>query len=293
MHNAQAGILAPIPKFASYLFFHALTHADLPAALQRLAQLADGQRIVVGLGQSLVLALGQQIDGLHDFPSYALPGCDIPATPCSLCCWLREDERGELIHLQRQVEQCLAGAFVLEQQVDAFKYKSGLDLTGYEDGTENPIDEAAQATAIVANQGPGLDGSSFVALQQWLHDMPAFEAMSTQAQDHAIGRRKSDNQELADAPESAHVKRTAQESFAPEAFVVRRSMPWASGAQAGFMFAAFGHSLDAFEAQLKRMVGAEDGIRDGLFQFTRAVTGSYFWCPPLHDGKLDLRAIGL
>jgi hypothetical protein len=27
-----------------------------------------------------VLALGQQIDGLHDFPNYALPGCDIPAT---------------------------------------------------------------------------------------------------------------------------------------------------------------------------------------------------------------------
>jgi porphyrinogen peroxidase len=293
MTNAQPGILAPIPKFASYLFFQALPNADLVSALQQLAQLADGQRVVVGLGQSLVLALGHKIDGLHDFPSYALPGCDIPATPSSLCCWLREEERGELIHLQRQVEDCLAGALALTHQVEAFKYKTGLDLTGYEDGTENPVDAAAQATAIVTNQGVGLDGSSFVALQQWLHNMPAFDAMSSQAQDHAIGRRKSDNYELADAPESAHVKRTAQESFSPEAFVVRRSMPWANGSQAGFMFAAFGHSVDAFEAQLKRMVGAEDGIRDGLFQFTRAVTGSYFWCPPLRDDKLDLRAIGL
>jgi porphyrinogen peroxidase len=293
MNNAQPGILAPIPQFASYLFFQALPNADLVSALQQLAQLADGQRVVVGLGQSLVLALGHKIDGLHDFPSYVLPGCDIPATPSSLCCWLREEERGELIHLQRQVERCLAGALALTHQVEAFKYKTGLDLTGYEDGTENPVDAAAQATAIVANQGVGLDGSSFVALQQWLHNMPAFDAMSSQAQDHAIGRRKSDNYELADAPESAHVKRTAQESFSPEAFVVRRSMPWANGNQAGFMFAAFGHSVDAFEAQLKRMVGAEDGIRDGLFQFTRAVTGSYFWCPPLRDDKLDLRAIGL
>ena len=293
MNNAQPGILAPIPKFASYLFFAAQPNADLPAALQRLAQLADGRRVVVGLGKSLILSLNQQIDGLHDFPSYALPGCDIPATPNALCCWLREDERGELIHLQRQIEHCLAGDLVLTQHVEAFKYKAGLDLTGYEDGTENPIENAAQTTALVANQGAGLDGSSFVALQQWLHDMPAFEAMSSQAQDHAIGRRKSDNYELADAPESAHVKRTAQESFSPEAFVVRRSMPWANGSQAGFMFAAFGHSVTAFEAQLKRMVGAEDGIRDGLFQFTRALTGSYFWCPPLHNGKLDLRALGL
>ena len=70
-------------------------------------------------------------------------------------------------------------------------------------------------------------------------------------------------------------------------------MPWAEGAQAGFMFAAFGHSLDAFEAQLKRMVGAEDGILDGLFQFTHPITGSYFWCPPLLNGKLDLRTVGL
>jgi putative iron-dependent peroxidase len=293
MTNAQPGILAPIPKFASYLFFHALPNADLPAALQRLAQLAEGTRLVVGLGQSLVLALGQQIDGLHDFPSYALPGCDIPSTPSALCCWLREDERGELIHLTRKIEQALAGAFVLTQQVEAFKYKSGLDLTGYEDGTENPIGDAALAAAIVCEQGPGLDGGSFVALQQWLHDLPAFAAMSSQQQDHAIGRRKSDNQELDDAPESAHVKRTAQESFDPEAFVLRRSMPWASAGQAGFMFAAFGRSLDAFEAQLKRMVGAEDGIRDGLFQFTRPLTGGYFWCPPLNEGQLDLRAVGL
>lgn len=293
MHHVQPGILAGIPQFASYLFFHALPGAELAPALQRLAALTDGQRLVVGLGESLVLSLGHSIAGLHAFPSYALPGCDIPSTPSALCCWLRSAERGDLIEQTRQIEQTLAGTFRLEQQVEAFKYRNGLDLTGYEDGTENPVADAAVATAVVSDQGPGLDGGSFLALQQWLHDMPRFEAMSSQQQDHAIGRRKSDNEELEDAPESAHVKRTAQESFAPEAFVLRRSMPWASGSQAGFMFSAFACSFDAFEAQLKRMVGAEDGIRDGLFQFTRPLTGSYFWCPPLKDGQLDLRAVGL
>ena len=44
------------------------------------------------------------------------------------------------------------------------------------------------------------------------------------------------------APESAHVKRTAQESFSPEAFVLRRSMPWADCGQAGLAFLyAFNH----------------------------------------------------
>jgi putative iron-dependent peroxidase len=31
----------------------------------------------------------------------------------------------------------------------------------------------------------------------------------------------------------------------------------------GLMFAAFGHSLDAFEAQWRRMLGLEDGVSDG------------------------------
>ena len=55
---------------------------------------------------------------------------------------------------------------------------------------------------------------------------------------------------------------------------------------------AFGHSLDAYEAILARMCGLEDGQTDGLFQFTRPVTGLTAWCPPLRaDGRLDLSAI--
>ena len=41
------------------------------------------------------------------------------------------------------------------------------------------------------------------------------------------------------------------------------------------------------------MTGQEDGIIDGLFRFTRPVSGSYFWCPPVTDGQLDLTALGL
>ncbi len=71
-------------------------------------------------------------------------------------------------------------------------------------------------------------------------------------------------------------------------------MAWAGGRGEGLMFVAFATSLDAFEAQLRRMIGADDGVIDGLFRFTRPVTGSYFWCPPLTDGgRLDLGALGL
>src|SRR5882757_1293243 len=113
--------------------------------------------------------------------------------------------------------------------------------------------------------GPGIDGSSYVAVQQWLHDLDAFEALADDARDNSIGRRLSDNEELEDSPTSAHVKRTAQESFDPPAFMLRRSMPWMMNMQAGLMFVAFGESLYSFQTQMRRMAGLDDGVVDAMF----------------------------
>jgi putative iron-dependent peroxidase len=293
MTDMQAGILAPLPPLARYLCFGLLPQADPRACLQALTGVVDGQHVVVGLGASLVHALGREIAGLRTFAGAAGSGIDLPATPAALWCWLRGEDRGELLHLGRRVERALAPAFAVTQTLDAFRYGRGLDLSGYKDGTENPSGAAALRAAIVSARGPGLDGSSFVAAQQWAHDLNRFESMDTPQQDAAIGRRRSDNLELADAPASAHVKRTAQESFEPPAFLLRRSMPWAEAGRAGLMFVAFGASLAAFEAQWYRMLGAEDGIVDALFGFTQPVTCAYFWCPPMNAGRLDLRALSL
>ena len=302
MKFVQAGIMEPVPALGRYLFF-SVTHPEpLPGSLRRFAALADGRRVVAGLGPALVAALGARVPGLREFPALSGHGIEVPATPTALWCWLRPagaaQDPGDLVHQSRALEAALAPALRLDRVIDAFRHGHGpnghgRDLTGYEDGTENPEGEAAEAAALVQGQGAGLDGASFVAVQQWVHDFDAFDAMSPGAQDDAIGRRRSDNEELADAPESAHVKRTAQESFAPEAFVLRRSMPWAAGHRAGLMFVAFGRSLDAFEAQLRRMAGQEDGITDALFGISKPVSGAYLWCPPLRDGQLDLRQVGL
>jgi putative iron-dependent peroxidase len=254
--------------------------------------------MVVGLGQSVVSAVGASVDGLRPFPSLVGPGVDIPATPAALWIWLRGNDRGKLVHAANGLRRLLGSVFRLDEILDGFKHDEspdglGRDLTGYEDGTENPEDEEAFEAAMVMNVDPSLDGSSFVAVQRWIHELASFEAMPARERDHVIGRRISDNEELEDAPESAHVKRTAQEDFEPEAFVVRRSMPWAEGGNEGLEFVAFGRSLDAFEAQLVRMSGLEDGIVDALFRFSRPVTGGYFWCPPVEGGKLNLSAIGI
>ncbi|MET0103653.1 MAG: Dyp-type peroxidase [Sedimenticola sp.] len=293
MQHAQPGILANAPRQARYLTFSIKPGTDPREVLQTLADSADGEKAVVGLGLPLLMTVGKGIDGMRTFPSLAGPGFSIPSTPAALWIWLRGDDRGDLLHSTRYYEQLLDGAFSLEQVIDAFQYRDSRDLTGYEDGTENPEGEEAVNAGIVQDQGPGIDGSSFVAVQQWIHDLDRFQSMPQSEQDDTIGRRISDNTEIEEAPASAHVKRTAQEDFEPEAFILRRSMPWADERQAGLVFVAFGHSFDAFEALLNRMVGKDDGIVDALFRFTHPVSGSYYWCPPVTEGHLNLQALDL
>ncbi len=292
MTNAQSGILAEETKLARYLSFSLENSAAANDALIALRSVVDPERSVIGLGKSLIDALGCDIAGLRTMPAQSNGGIDVPSTPDALWVWLRGNDRGELYHRSRTIEIALSTAFDMVSAVDSFQFNENRDLSGYEDGTENPEGDDAMDAAILQNDSAGLSGSSFVAVQQWLHDFEALDAMSTEAKDDAIGRHIADNEEY-DAPASAHVKRSAQEDFDPEAFMLRRSMPWVDGMSGGLMFVAFGHSFDAFEAIMNRMIRLDDDIADALFKFTKPLTGAYYWCPPVSDGKLDLSAINL
>ncbi|ABO02018.1 dyp-type peroxidase family protein [Burkholderia mallei NCTC 10247] len=293
MSDFQPGILAPIPAASRYLSFR-ISHPEHAASvLAALRDALDGVDTVIGLGPSLVQALDRKIDGLKEFPELSVPGAPVPSTPAALWVWLRADDLGAATVRSRDIERLVAPAFELDAAANAFRYADDRDLSGYEDGTENPEGDEALEVAFVSGKGAGLDGASFVAVQQWVHDFGKMREIPGDEMDRVIGRRKDDNEELEDAPAYAHVKRTEQESFKPEAKVLRRSSPWADERRAGLYFVAFGHSFRAFEVQMRRMIGATDGVHDGLFRFTQPITGSFFWCPPVKGGKLDLSALGL
>lgn len=289
MKRAQPGILASLPQLGRYLTFDVRVGASAAALRALLEGLVIDEGIVVGLGASTLQHLGVHVEGLRPFLPQVAGAVDVPSTPAGLWVWLRAaagEDRGDVAHRSRHLVQALQPGFVCRERVDAFQHKNGHDLSGYEDGTENPTGDEAVNTALIA-QGTAAQGS-FVSVQRWVHDLQRFETFTQETRDNIIGRRLHDNVELEAAPLSAHVKRTAQEDFVPEAFVVRRSMPWASAEGEGLMFVAFGHTLDAFEAQLARMCGLDDGIVDGLFSFTRPVTGAHFFCPAVKDGRLHI-----
>jgi putative iron-dependent peroxidase len=293
----QTGILKTVPQLATYLSFNLADTATAKAktaaitGLKQLLQTADGQRIVVGLSAGMCKTLGIKApEELRTFQSPVGGKMKLPETPVDLFVWLRatpSQDRGNLLAISRQVQALLSGAFVLTEGVEAFKHlkknsNKSHDLTDYEDGTENPKGQKA------IDFGFAPDGSSFLAVQKWQHKWDNITKMSTTEQNQAFGRNKQTNAELESAPPSAHIKRTTQEDFTlsdgTEGFSLRRSMPWSDGRNSGLMFAAFGKSFEAFELQLKRMVGADDGITDAVFKMSKPMTGSFFWCPPAVDG---------
>jgi putative iron-dependent peroxidase len=170
-----------------------------------------------------------------------------------------------------------------------FRYRDNRDLTGFVDGTENPVGEEAERAAIIA-EGP-LVGGSFAFVQRFLHDRAKFEKLSAKAQDDVIGRTKIDNVELEDAPAWAHVKRVDQKAFDPPMTILRKSMPWGDVSRAGLQFLAFTHDLARIDTLLARMVGSADGVADSLLSYTRAETGAYYFCPASKNGRPDLRAL--
>lgn len=277
-----------MPEAGRFLTFALRDGADPQAALQALASVPLDRKTIVGLGAPFVALLGSGVEGLRPFPT-DLPL--FPSTQSSVWLFLGHADRTVAFDAVHRWARALADSFEVVEEIEAFKYRDGRDLSGFEDGTENPKGRSAVDAALVRGRGAGLDGGSFVAVERFVHDLRAFSSMPVAAQNAAIGRRRGDNVELADAPPSAHVKRTAQESFDPPAFVVRKSMPWGGALEHGLYFVAFGESLDRFERQLRRMAGREDGIVDALTTFSRAVTGAYYFCPPLRANKLDLRAL--
>jgi len=289
---AQPGILAPTPASGIALAFDIEPGADPRASLDGLRREPADGAVVVGVGEPLVRALGARIAGLRGFPALSGVGVTFPSTQGALWVYVRADQRDETLDRAISIRRKLGRAWRLTEEVDAFRYRGGRDLTGFEDGTENPTGEAALDAALVGGEDRRLAGGSFVAVQRFVHDLERFGALAPAARDAVIGRSLETNEEMADAAASAHVKRSAQESFDPPAFMLRRSMPWGGVGEHGLYFVAFVEALDRFERVLRRMAGLDDDTADALLSITRAVSGGYYFCPPMGpEGELNFGAL--
>jgi putative iron-dependent peroxidase len=120
---------------------------------------------------------------------------------------------------------------------------------------------------------------------RWVHDLQAFGRLSVEEQQRVFGRTKADSVELPDAqkPATAHIARVETSLGGAELEIFRRSVPYGTTREQGLYFVAFSAERSRYERMLARMFGtAPDGLRDQLTDFSRPVSGSYYFAPSLN-----------
>ena len=118
--------------------------------------------------------------------------------------------------------------------------------------------------------------------QRWVHDLIAFDRLAVADQEATIGRTKPDSVELDDKPPTAHISRVVIEEDGEELEIYRRSAPYGTVREHGLYFVAFSADRTRFDKMLARMFGTTgDGLHDHLTDFTRPVSGAYYFAPSL------------
>src|SRR5207302_1667833 len=154
-------------------------------------------------------------------------------------------------------------------------YRRYRGLPGFIDGSKSPSLLQAADVALVAEGKRGA-GGNILLLQQWEHDVSAWESLSQPAQERVIGRTKADSIELDPQPTDSHVHQTDQDVLGN---VFRRNMPYGTVTDHGTMFVGFCREQRPLQAMLESMVGMKDGVRDALTRYTRPLTGAYYFIP--------------
>ena len=111
-----------------------------------------------------------------------------------------------------------------------------------------------------------------------------WNALSTEAQERIIGRKKLSDIELSDEvkPPSAHSALTTIVEDGKEAKILRDNMPFGKAGQGEFgtYFIGYCRSPRTTEQMLENMfIGRPPGNYDRLLNFSRAITGSLFFAP--------------
>jgi putative iron-dependent peroxidase len=206
------------------------------------------------------------------------------STPGDLLFHIRAKRMDLCFELATQIMARIGGAVSPVDEVQGFRYFDDRDLIGFVDGTENPRGETAIDAVLVGEEDAAFAGGSYVIVQKYLHDLAAWNALSTEAQERIIGRTKLSDIELDDSikPTSAHNALTTIVEGGREIKILRDNMPFGRAAMGEFgtYFIGYSRSPSTIEQMLENMfIGRPPGNYDRLLDFSRAVTGNLFFVP--------------
>ncbi len=287
MHTAQHGIFAVGTNSQVYLELDRLPRAPPRSLAQAIANLREprttmaGVNLVSGFRPELWRKLRPK-DVPPDLLGFNqdLVGADgyvMPATQHDAVLWFSGGAPDVVFDESRLAIRGLAAVASVATETQGWPYRQDRDLTGFIDGTENPTLPEAHGVAIIPEGRAGA-GGSILLLQKWQHDTARWEALSVAAQERVIGRTKAESIEMDPKPADSHAGKTDQDVFGN---VFRRNVPYGSATDHGTMFVGFCAEQGPLAKMLDSMAGVGDGVRDALTNYTRPLTGAYYFIPSI------------
>ncbi|MGA2421823.1 MAG: Dyp-type peroxidase [Candidatus Acidiferrum sp.] len=261
---------------------------DLSALLRAVEfrDLEGGLSCVMGIGSEAWDRLfgSPRPAELHAFREFRSGTRHALSTPGDLLFHIRAKRMDLCFELATQIMARIGDAVSPVDEVPGFRYFDDRDLIGFVDGTENPRGQAAIDAVLVGAEDAAFAGGSYVIVQKYLHDVSAWNALSTEAQERIIGRKKLSDIELDDAvkPTSAHSALTTIVEDGKEIKILRDNMPFGRPGygEFGTYFIGYSRSPRTIEQMLENMfIGRPPGNYDRLLDFSHAVTGNLFFVP--------------
>ena len=259
------------------------------AALFRAVEFRDlegGLSCVVGFGSDAWDRLfgAPRPAELHTFREFRAGARHAISTPGDLLFHIRAKRMDLCFELATQFMARIGSAVTTVDEVQGFRYFDERDLLGFVDGTENPRGAAVTDAVLIGEEDARFAAGSYVIVQKYLHNLEAWNAISTEAQERIIGRTKLSDIELDDSvkPTSAHNALTTIVENGKEVKILRDNMPFGRPAHGEFgtYFIGYSRSPRTTEQMLENMfIGRPPGNYDRLLDFSRAVTGILFFVP--------------
>ena len=292
-------ILAPLSRAAIFLVATLKTGDEARATLRSFCgDLSGIFRAVeyrnIEAGLSCIMGIGSnawdRLFGaprpaeLHPFREVRAGARQAVSTPGDVLFHIRAKHMDLCFELATQIMTRIGHAVVAVDEVHGFKNFDDRDLVGFVDGTENPRGAAVAEAALVGGEDAAFAGGSYVMVQKYLHDMNGWNALSTEAQEKIIGRKKLSDIELDESvkPTCSHSSLNTIEENGKEMKILRDNMPFGNAGQGEFgtYFIGYCRTPRTLEQMLENMfVGRPPGNYDRLLDFSRAITGNLFFAP--------------
>lgn len=266
------------------------------AALQRSVGFRipeGGLTCVVGVGSAAWdrMFSGPRPAELHPFPDLVGSKHHAVSTPGDLLFHIRAGAMDLCFELAGQIMNRLRGHVTVVEEIHGFKYFDERDLLGFVDGTENPAGQAAFDAVTVGENDPDFAGGSYVIVQQYLHDLDTWNALSVEEQERVVGRTKLADIELPDdvKPANSHLAlNVITDDNGTELKILRDNMPFGrvGRGEFGTYYIAYASTPRVTERMLTNMfIGDPPGNYDRILDFSTAVSGALFFVPA--QGFLD------